>query len=191
MIIPTHRLIGENIYKSVLLNNKIRLDKRWLIWGSVLPDLMPKYMKQKHFFSVSYDYILNMIEKLYNDSNNISMKEFSIRLGIITHYVSDFFCTPHNDRAYYHNHIKEHMQFETKLHLLFKKQRDVQLLDIPRVDTINYESIKSIIDEMHTEYESKGVSYENDLYSTLNAVDTLSSLMVAHCFEVYGLPVIA
>ena len=100
MIIPTHRLIGENIYQSVLLNNKIRLDKRWLIWGSVLPDLMPKYMKQKHFFSVSYDYILNMIEKLYNDSNNISMKEFSIRLGIITHYVSDFFCTPHNDRAY-------------------------------------------------------------------------------------------
>ena len=191
MIIPTHRLIGENIYKSVLLNNKIRLDKRWLIWGSVLPDLMPKYMKQKHFFSVSYDYILNMIEKLYNDSNNISMKEFSIRLGIITHYVSDFFCTPHNDRAYYHNHIKEHMQFEAKLHLLFKKQRDVHLLDIPRVDTINYENIKSIIDEMHTEYESKGVSYENDLYSTLNAVDTISCLMVSHCFEVYGLPVIA
>ena len=83
------------------------------------------------------------------------------------------------------------MQFEAKLHLLFKKQRDVHLLDIPRVDTINYENIKSIIDEMHTEYESKGVSYENDLYSTLNAVDTLSCLMVSHCFDVYGLPVIA
>lgn len=191
MIIPTHRIIGQNIYKSMLLNTGIQLNERALIIGSVLPDIMPKYIKQKHFFSVSYDYILEMIEKLYNDSQNMSLKEFSTRLGVITHYISDFFCTPHNDRAYYHNHLKEHMQFESKLHFLFKNQKEVKKISIPKISGIDYKNIKAIIDQLHFDYEKRGVSLENDLNSTLNAVNIISSLIITHCFEEFEIPAFA
>ncbi|SKC47910.1 hypothetical protein SAMN02745115_01088 [[Eubacterium] yurii] len=50
MIIQTHRLIGENIFKSVNLNMGFELDRKNIIIGSVLPDVVPKYMRQKHFF---------------------------------------------------------------------------------------------------------------------------------------------
>ena len=181
MIIQTHRLIGENIFKSVNLNIGFKLDRKSMLIGSVLPDIVPKYMRQKHFFSVSYDYILNKIQQLYLDSNKISMKEFSLRLGIITHYISDFFCTPHNDRAYYKNHFMEHMHFESKLHLLFVKEKSAKKIDIPTVDKFNYESVKALIDKLHEDYEKRGVSYENDFVSTIEAVNTLSCMLISHC----------
>ena len=52
MIIQTHKLIGENIYKSIKLNIGYNLDRKNIIIGSMLPDIMPKYMRQKHFFSI-------------------------------------------------------------------------------------------------------------------------------------------
>ena len=181
MIIQTHRLIGENIFKSVNLNMGFELDRKNIIIGSVLPDVVPKYMRQKHFFSVSYDYILNKIQELYMDSNKISIKEFSLRLGIITHYISDFFCTPHNDREYYKNHFIEHMQSESKLHLLFAKEKSAKKIDIPSVDRFNYESVKALIDKLHEDYEKRGVSYENDFVSTIEAVNMLSCMLISHC----------
>ena len=181
MIIQTHRLIGENIFKSVNLNMGFKLDRKNILIGSVLPDIVPKYMRQKHFFSVSYDFILNKIQELYRDSHKISIKEFSLRLGIITHYISDFFCTPHNDRAYYKNHFMEHMQFESRLHLLFSKEKSAKKIEIPSVDKFNYESVKSLIDKLHEDYEKRGVSYENDFVSTIEAVNMLSCMLIVHC----------
>ena len=49
MIIQTHKLIGENIYKSIKLNIGYKLDRKNIIIGSMLPDTLPKYMRQKHF----------------------------------------------------------------------------------------------------------------------------------------------
>lgn len=181
MIIQTHKLIGENIYKSIKLNIGYKLDRKNIIIGSMLPDILPKYMRQKHFFSISYEYILDKIQELYMDSDKISIKEFSIRLGIITHYISDFFCTPHNDRAYYKNHFMEHMQFESKLHVLFAKEKNAKKIYIPTVDTFNYENIKTLIDELHLSYEKRGVSYENDFVSTIEAVNLLSCILISHC----------
>ena len=162
MIIQTHKLIGENIYKSIKLNIGYKLDRKNIIIGSMLPDILPKYMRQKHFFSISYEYILDKIQELYMDSDKISI-------------------TPHNDRAYYKNHFMEHMQFESKLHVLFAKEKNAKKIYIPTVDTFNYENIKTLIDELHLSYEKRGVSYENDFVSTIEAVNLLSCILISHC----------
>lgn len=83
------------------------------------------------------------------------------------------------------------MQFETKLHFMFKKQRDIKTISLPKIKGIDYHNIKSIIDELHFEYEQRGTSLENDLNSTLDAVSLLSNLIVQHCIETYQIPAFA
>lgn len=169
MIVPTHRLIAHYVYNYIQLKAGIGLDKKWFTFGNVLPDVKPYYIKRKHFYCVSFDYVISLINSLENDMDRISMKEFSLRLGIISHYVSDFFCYPHNDRAYFKGRLKEHMQYEYKLHSSFSSIAKWHICDTSFYDLDEAQ----IINSFRKIYLEEGMCIKNDIKFTLDAVSAI------------------
>ena len=78
-----------------------------MLWGSIAPDILPKYKFIRHYKDESIDYVVREIVKVifmsrYVDFNKnidaITMKVLSKKIGIISHYLTDFVCVPHSKR---------------------------------------------------------------------------------------------
>ncbi len=186
MIPQTHVIIAREIYQDVEKNLNIQLDKTQLIFGSIKPDIYSGLPKLKHFKPQSFDVICNEIQRISNSSfadNRAYLAAISQKIGVITHYVADYFCIPHNDRITYKNHFWDHLKYERTLHKSFKdiasrKKQSVNLLQ--GVDFTEIEQVKRYLDDLHHRYEFKGESMQNDINSSLFAVKAIASMMVQH-----------
>jgi len=186
LIPQTHVIIAREIYQDVEKNLNIQLDKTQLIFGSIKPDIYSGLPKLKHFKPQSFDVICNEIQRISNSSfadNRAYLAAISQKIGVITHYVADYFCIPHNDRITYKNHFWDHLKYERTLHKSFKdiasrKKQSVNLLQ--GVDFTEIEQVKRYLDDLHHRYEFKGESMQNDINSSLFAVKAIASMMVQH-----------
>lgn len=162
MLTGTHIKLANYIYRILKKKYGIHLNKKNLIYGSVKPDFVKN--KVPHYIDKSIDFIDQEIERLIYDSNDIGVKEFSRRLGMIMHYISDYFCRAHNTE-YYRQNLIPHLKYEKRLAKIMK--------DIKFVKTINYEkylgSIKNYIIELNKEYMKKR-SLEQDREYTISAI---------------------
>lgn len=121
----THKEIARNINKEISRLYNIELDEKRFVWGSVAPDYNPKYKLHRHYADESLDFIVNEIKKLIflgrfididNETfNGLSKKLFSRKLGIISHYLSDFVCRPHYERWTFQEAMIRHISYEKKL----------------------------------------------------------------------------
>lgn len=170
----SHIIIATQIYKNIDKKLNIKLDKTQLIYGSVKPDI-PLYLSGiPHFKPQSFNYICNRIHELSLQplfNNREFIKYLSREIGIVTHYIADYFCVPHNDRSTYKNHFLNHFTYESNLHREYKSHIDS--IDISRnlfhLDNNSLHSIKSLIDDLHDIYKSKGESFKNDVVSSIEA----------------------
>ncbi len=83
--------------------------------GSVLPDCVPSFLVRKHTIEDSFDVLRKELYKMvshYDPSEGID-SYFCMHLGVITHYISDYFTFPHN--ANYDGKLKDHCIYEKEL----------------------------------------------------------------------------
>ncbi len=182
MLPQTHKIISEHVYNNIKDTLGVSLNKSSLIFGSIKPDIAYSLVKLDHFKPQSFDFICDEINELSTHSFQ-SNKEFnkfiSNRIGIVTHFISDFFCVPHNDRVTYKNNFPDHFKYEIKLHKLFKFFNETVDLskDCFALDNNKSESIKNFIDALHLQYEQRGESLLNDLKSSI-AVSSMVGLFI-------------
>ena len=174
----THKLIASNIYENTYEIYGIKLNIEKLLWGSVAPDILPQLKFHRHYQKESLNYVVNEIVKLifisrYFDLRSkddpITMKYISKKIGIISHYLSDYVCLPHVERWTFTNSMFKHISYESKLNEYsksFKFNKNVILvedIDIFQEKTVNLKKIiKSYIEEVIEQYSfSKG--FESDL----------------------------
>ncbi len=83
--------------------------------GSILPDCVPSFLVRKHTFEDSFDVLEKEFEKLIShfDPNKGADCYFCRHLGVITHYISDYFTFPHNMN--YPGKLKDHCIYEEEL----------------------------------------------------------------------------
>lgn len=83
--------------------------------GSVLPDCVPSFLVRKHTIEDSFNVLEKEIYKLVSHYNTKKGADgyFYIHLGVITHYVSDYFTFPHNEA--YDGKLKDHCIYEEEL----------------------------------------------------------------------------
>jgi len=90
MRIEIHHKIGKNVCSELKeLGNHIH-EKSFLL-GNLYPDLVHSYIWRRHEYQHSREYIrkkLNMLRK--------KPWLFSFHLGVLTHYICDYFCYPHS-----------------------------------------------------------------------------------------------
>lgn len=201
----SHKIIASKIYDNVFDIYGLKLDKETLLWGSVCPDILPHFKLIRHYKDESVNFIAKEIMKVifisrYLEFNKIldplAIKILSKKIGIISHYLSDYVCLPHANRWTFYNSMIKHMKYESKLNDYivrhdFKKNiidlDDLDIYDINAKDLKN--NIIKYIDNVVEEYSLK-IGYENDLNFSLSLNLKISHFIldtiVAYSEEING-----
>ncbi len=189
----THQIIASNIYENIDDIYNIKLDNSALAWGSVAPDILPKYKKIRHYKKESLEFVVNEIVKLiylnrnldFNRIDPITMKFFSKNLGIISHYLSDFVCLPHAKRWTFSTNMFKHIKYEYRLdNKSVNHEFNKYIINGNKIDIYKNESVKMIdivrdfILNVVEEYSTNNESYENDLDFALALNLELSSFVI-------------
>ena len=80
--------------------------------GSILPDCVPSFITRRHSKEETFEILKEEIHSLtdYYDTARGIDAYFCRHLGIITHYIADYFTYPHN--SLFPGNIKEHCIYE-------------------------------------------------------------------------------
>ena len=94
---------------------KLQSHKKAFYFGSILPDCVPTFLTRRHTIEDTFDILEKEIRKL---TENYDMERgigsyYCRHMGVITHYVADYFTAPHN----------EHGEFGLRDHCAFEKQQ--------------------------------------------------------------------
>ena len=164
-MINNHMLMGENILKYSRCESIKIINKKRFIWGNIKPDCVLKYKKIKHYYTESIDMV---IEKIYFLSSltlddfhyRITPAKFSEELGVICHFLCDFFCAPHYYRweCISTRATKDHMLYEKRLSKSTKSF-------VPKYnckENLDIKDIRDFLEVIQKEYDGT-VDYNNDL----------------------------
>ncbi|KDR96028.1 Zinc dependent phospholipase C [Peptoclostridium litorale DSM 5388] len=183
MLAQTHKIIGSHLHDNIEKKTGIKLNRNLLIYGSIKPDIWPTLAVKKHYKDKSFGFVIDEIESLMAlglHDNPISINRFSVKLGIITHFLSDFFCLPHHDRDYFHDKLKEHLTYEKRLHDSFKAFSGLKNVNMPYMDGISRQNIIKFIEELHLEYKDNPAGYINDVRGSINVSSAIGILVSEH-----------
>jgi len=174
MIVDTHLLISQIIYKYLSTQMNFKLNRIDFALGNIKPDFINKDIKRSHTLDESLDNVNKYSEELMN--SNISNKEFSRSLGVICHFLCDYYCIYHregNDKK----GVFEHTVYEVILHIKL-----LTLLLRGKLKLNNYEmfedNVESIVLKVEEEYNLESKSLTRDINYALFAASQVSSLIV-------------
>ena len=106
MRIEIHNEIGKNVC-SELKNLGFKINEKLFLLGNIFPDLIQSYIWRRHEYQHSREYIIKKIDILKKRP-----LLFSFHLGILAHYISDYFCYPHS--ASFEKGLIDHIAYEIK-----------------------------------------------------------------------------
>ncbi|NLM51172.1 MAG: zinc dependent phospholipase C family protein [Clostridiaceae bacterium] len=159
-----------NIICDNLQNERIKnINRPKFMLGNILPDIAIKLSNLSH----KIDYVLGFVKKLMEDlvlksqSPTFKKKSQSQVLGIICHFIADFFCYPHNKN--YPFGIVKHLYYEQKISKYIKYYKDLTHLPIIK-GRISINSVEDIINEIkrvHKEYMVLPPSMAKDAYYSI------------------------
>lgn len=123
--------------------------------GSILPDLKPSFITKKHTIEETFDTLTDEIKKItvdYDMDKGINTY-YARHLGVITHYLADYFTFPHN--KIFQGSITQHVRYEKELKHRLKEY--VTRDDVKRERRIgkrilSIEEIIILIQRAHKEY---------------------------------------
>lgn len=183
----THKIIASNIYDNVYEKYDLKLDKNRLLWWSIAPDILPQYKFVRHYKDESIDYIVKEIIKViyvsrYIEFNRvldpIAIKILSKKIGLISHYISDYFCLPHAKRWTFNvskdvmiKHIKYESDLEefSKTHTFNNNIVDFEDININNDVENLYDSIKGFIENGLDLYlQNEGFANDLDFANLIN-----------------------
>ncbi|MEJ8554045.1 zinc dependent phospholipase C family protein [Tepidibacter sp. Z1-5] len=181
MLVQSHNVIANHIHYNIKNHLDIDLNLKLLSYGAMKPDVAPRLAMKKHYKNQSFDFVLNEILKLIDNGlreNPISINRFSTKLGVISHFLSDFFCLPHHNREYYHDKLFEHLKYEKDLHKHFVNFEGLNKVKSPYIERIDKDNIKSFIEELHHSYTENEMGFKNDVASSINISSAVGIIIV-------------
>lgn len=181
MLPQSHVIIGSYIFNHIKMKLNVDLSLRFLQIGSMKPDFWPSLKLKKHYKNESFDFVLDEIMKLSDVGlydNVLSINKFSSQLGVINHFISDFFCLAHHDRDYFKTRLTEHLFYELLLHKNFKEFNEEINLKVPEITEFTRDSVKNLIENLHNQYTSLPHSKEKDVYFSINVSCIIGLLIV-------------
>lgn len=104
------------LYDYFLKKLNFKLNKIAFMYGNIKPDFCGKDIECPHILSDSIYKLEEYSNILIN--SNLSNKDFSVSLGIICHFICDYFCLYHGEK-YKNKNIFSHNLYEIILHIKF------------------------------------------------------------------------
>ncbi|MGN0204501.1 MAG: zinc dependent phospholipase C family protein [Coprococcus sp.] len=134
-------------------------------FGSLEPDLVPTFITTKHRIDLTFYKLEKKIKKVleeYDSSKGLTIG-LSKDLGVITHYLADYFTFPHNIE--YPGTMTEHIHYEAELKvnfMLFIEHVKEAQIHFQNVVLNSAEEICNFIRKCHDEYIHAVKSIQND-----------------------------
>ncbi|MBU3189508.1 zinc dependent phospholipase C family protein [Clostridium bowmanii] len=174
MIVDTHLLISQILYKHISKGTNFKLNRLAFAYGNIKPDFTNKDIKSAHTLEESLHNVTKYSEELMG--KNISNKEFSISLGVTCHFICDYFCLYHREgnekKAAY-----EHFFYELILHVKL-----IILLLKGKINLSNHElfenNVEKLVLALQKKYNSETKSLTRDINNALIAASQISNLIV-------------
>ncbi|MBP3458726.1 MAG: zinc dependent phospholipase C family protein [Lachnospiraceae bacterium] len=163
----SHLFVTEKIVKN------LPEEKRsWVLFGSILPDLLYHTYFKGHTWESSF----HRIEKrMYELERHGSDNRFSyLMLGWVLHYVEDFYTLAHN--SVFEGGLPSHILYERQLEdylkeeAVFSEKENKPAMSLTA--TIRY------LRENHEKYLEKAGNFETDIYYIYKAVQAVSSCLL-------------
>ncbi len=184
----THRQIGRLVSNVVQKKFCVRLKRIALEYGSIKPDILPSMKSIPHTKTLSFHVVKELICDIFDKPTPLTKREFrrfSIKLGVLLHFISDYFCHVHNNGI--DEPLRKHYLYERKLAKRFIKHNwadsyldswefQEQLSSITAEDLINY------IENMHQSYLNHTHQISVDIRFSLEVSMTVASAIIANRF---------
>jgi hypothetical protein len=149
MRLEIHYRIGRKVCGE-LKELGLHVNEKLFLLGNFYPDLIHSYLWCKHEYQHSREYIGKKIEQLKKQP-----LFFSFHLGILTHYICDYFCYPHS--GVYDKNVFHHIMYELKQKVpkeLYKTKLTVKSFTIEELGKFVkwYESIRPFDDNDDSDF---------------------------------------
>ena len=124
-------------------------------FGSLLPDLVPSFITKKHQMETTFDILEEKLHKIfekYDGNKGLSMLNCK-DLGVVTHYIADYFTLPHSHK--FRGNLKDHCMYEEVLkHAMRRYVRMDYVANQPliRMRMSSVDDICTFIKNCHKEY---------------------------------------
>ncbi|MBR3599622.1 MAG: zinc dependent phospholipase C family protein, partial [Lachnospiraceae bacterium] len=141
--------------------------------GSIVPDCIPSFITRRHNMEQTFDIFVNHMEKfvrILGKREKIGFRQ-SIRMGMILHYIADYFTMPHN--SHYEGGFKEHCVYEgAQLKCMRNYVKDVRSEEINVKLPDPLKDVKQVVEyikEKHKEYVELHQGVKDDCEFSLEA----------------------
>ncbi len=187
MIPATHKKIACEIYHQLDEMYPIKiLDKKNFIYGNIKPDFNIQLRKKSHKIKDSLGFVVERMNKVLI-SDYRSLKDFSIELGVINHFIADFFCSAHfHLDSKVATNIVHHILYEIKLDKAFhsiKNSLDNTILQ-DKINAISTDTLASDINYLSKKYSQYKPSIKNDIQYALTATRLFSIYLVYNSYYI-------
>lgn len=147
----SHISLAKYIIKNMQIEELTIHEKAFYV-GSILPDCVPSFITRRHSIDETFYILRDEIRKVTEDYDiGKGMNSYYWRhLGVITHYIADYFTFPHN--SIFTGTIKEHCYYEIDLMKSLKEYVQVQKPIYSQKSFQTVDDICNFILEMHKKY---------------------------------------
>ncbi|BCJ95779.1 hypothetical protein acsn021_33480 [Anaerocolumna cellulosilytica] len=133
--------------------------------GSILPDCVPSFITRRHTIDETFEILENEIKKITDDyeAERGLTRYYTRHLGVITHYIADYFTYPHNRS--FTGTMKEHCLYERDLKFALKEYVKSEDAIKARDKSHTMETVEEILQfirQMHEEYLKVVGKIKND-----------------------------
>lgn len=155
-----------------IVRNLPKEKRSWVLFGSILPDLMYHTYLKGHFWESSFD----MIEKrMYELVQHGSDNRFSyLMLGWVLHYVEDFYTLAHN--SVFEGGLPSHILYERQLEDYLKEEAEFS--ERESGPAMSLAAVIQYLRENHERYLTKAGNFETDIHYIYEAVQAVSSCLL-------------
>ena len=165
MLMNTHFQIARSVLENMDYRNSELIKEKNFIYGNIKPDALSKYKLHRHYMDESFEMIASKIEYLSNLdldcllSKRFSLSRFSQELGVVCHFLCDFFCVAHSERWEFKHSMNRHVVYEKDLAAAAKATD----LTIIKGDSMEKQEFIDFFNVLYEQYKSNGNYIKNDL----------------------------
>ena len=97
------------------------------LWGSMQPDLKLSFFVRRHEYNGTIDFLKKRMEKAASHKGSHNLRYYR-HLGEISHYMADYFTSPHNAKwqGKFHDHNVYEMELQNKIRRHLRNIREIQ-----------------------------------------------------------------
>lgn len=181
MNLESHVFISKIVHNEISKIFPIIVSRKFFRAGNVLADYSPLVWTHPHYYTVSWNYISKFIDRvcsLGSDEDAIDPdKLLSFQLGVICHYITDFFCRAHIGSGI--GPKREHLQYEDFL----DNYRNSVSAELEKTNWLGnfepYESTDAIIETLKKNVEEYRVLPASPARDISMAIDNCIKVMVS------------